>query len=147
MVGAPFAFVLALHRRAPTKERPMPPNRNLCEPPGYKGPVDAQNYNANDLVKEPIAAVLMGRHRVTLRAWRRQGRGCAYVKDAGGNILYRVGDIWEWAKANTIDPAKLKGTVENICRLSRSSNIEHLRYETGETPCAPDAFLKEADND
>lgn len=123
----------------------MPTKRNIrYEPPADKSYFEAQNYKANDLVKEPVAAVLMGRHRVTLRVWRRQGRGCAYVKDSAGNILYRVGDIWDWAKANTIDPAKLTGSAENLHRLCRS-NLERVRYKASSKPCGEDVFKKVRD--
>lgn len=76
----------------------------------------------NDVIREHIAACVIDRHRVTLRIWRRQGRGPAYIKDAFGNIQYRYGDLLEYFKSNTIDPSKLKGTPENTYRLAQSSN-------------------------
>jgi hypothetical protein len=75
-----------------------------------KAAIDALNLKATDLVKTPIAAGVLGKHEVTLRAWRVDGRGPPYSKDPdprGASVLYRVGDLWIWCERNTIDPGRL----------------------------------------
>jgi hypothetical protein len=56
--------------------------------------VSAMNLRDQDLVREPIAAVIRQCHRVTLRQHRRKGIGVPYSKDPDtGQILYKVGDL------------------------------------------------------
>jgi hypothetical protein len=73
-----------------------------------KAAIDAFNLKPTDLVKTPVAAGVLGKHEVTLRAWRVDGRGPPYIKDPDGvSVLYRVADLWVWCDRNTVDPAKL----------------------------------------
>jgi hypothetical protein len=70
--------------------------------------IDSLNLKESDLVKTPVAAGVLGKHEVTLRAWRVDGRGPPFIKDpAGATVLYRVADLWNWCERNTIDPATL----------------------------------------
>src|SRR5260370_40117622 len=96
----------------------MPVNRYILDetPRVTLADVNAMNLQPENLVREEVAAVIIDRHRVTLRVWRRQGRGPTYIKDleggVGGDIRYRYGDLQDWLKANTVDPSKLSGTAE-----------------------------------
>ena len=70
--------------------------------------IDSLNLKESDLVKTPIAAGVLGKHEVTLRAWRVDGRGPPFIKDPdGASVLYRVADLWSWCKRNTVDPVTL----------------------------------------
>jgi hypothetical protein len=70
--------------------------------------IDSLNLKESDLVKTPIAAGVLGKHEVTLRARRADGRGPPFIKDPdGASVLYRVADLWSWCKRNTVDPLTL----------------------------------------
>jgi hypothetical protein len=49
------------------------------------------------------AAQILSISASTLRAWRSQGRGPAYIR-AGRRILYRVADLEAFLGANRVDP-------------------------------------------
>jgi hypothetical protein len=79
-----------------------------------EGEFASPNYNANDLVTPQVAATILKKHLVTLAVWRREGRGPAFIRGLDVRaVLYRVGDLWDWAQRNTIDPSNsrhLKGS-------------------------------------
>ena len=70
-------------------------------------------FNANDLVRPQVAANILKKSLITLAVWRREARGPAFIRGSDVRaILYRVGDLWDWAQRNTVDPSKfthLKG--------------------------------------
>jgi hypothetical protein len=73
-----------------------------------KAAIDAFHLKPTDLVKTPVAAGVLGKHEVTLRAWRVDGRGPPYIKDPdGASVLYLVAGLWDWCARNTVDPANV----------------------------------------
>lgn len=40
-----------------------------------------------------------------IHRWRKQGKGPAYLK-LEGRILYRISDVEEWERINTVQPAR-----------------------------------------
>ena len=55
--------------------------------------------NEKWLTAEELAEML-DLHKVTLAAWRAEGKGPAFIK-AGRRVRYRPSDIEEWVEANT----------------------------------------------
>jgi hypothetical protein len=82
--------------------------RNEINPFGFaEGESSSRYFDANDLVKPQVAAIILKKHLVTLAVWRREARGPAYIRGADVRaVLYRVGDLWDWAQRNTVDPSK-----------------------------------------
>jgi hypothetical protein len=104
----------------------------------------ATKYTANDLVGTNPAAVLVDKHPVTLAIWRKEDppRGPPFIKDPKvRTYLYRVGDLWEYARRHTVDPANL--TPEQKL-LYKSTTDECIRYESDKVP---EADFEEADAD
>ena len=67
--------------------------------------IDSLNLKESDLVITAIAAHVLGKNEVTLRAWRSNGRGPAYSQERdGAAVLYRIGDLWSWCKRNIVEP-------------------------------------------
>lgn len=56
-------------------------------------------------IAEPGAAVYINYKISTLRAWRRQGRGPAYIR-YGRSIRYRIADLDAWVAAHRVDPTR-----------------------------------------
>jgi hypothetical protein len=83
--------------------------RNETDPFGIaEDEFASRNFNANDLVKPQVAATILKKHLVTLAVWRREARGPAFIRGLDVRaVLYRVGDLWDWAQRNTVDPSKL----------------------------------------
>lgn len=52
---------------------------------------------------EEDAAAFVGYTPAALRAWRRQGRGPAYIR-VGRSVRYRISDLDEWLGAHRVDP-------------------------------------------
>ena len=74
-----------------------------------KAAIDAFNLKPTDLVKTPVAAGVLGKHEVTLRAWRCAHRGPPFFRDPDGvSVLYRVADLWNWCDRSTVDPANVR---------------------------------------
>lgn len=102
-----------------------------------KAYVDALNLKPTDLVKTRVAAAVLGLHEVTLRAMRCEDppRGPPWTKDPDsgvrGAVRYCVGDLWAYAKRNTIDPSKLKDMALAAHRLSQASVRDRLANEAG----------------
>ena len=46
-------------------------------------------------------AVLLHISIATLKNWRKQGRGCPYIK-VGRKILYELSDVKQWLKAHKV---------------------------------------------
>ncbi len=57
----------------------------------------------SNLVRECEAARLLGVSVASMRRWRREGRGPAYVR-VEGCIRYRVADLQAFMAANTVVP-------------------------------------------
>lgn len=101
-----------------------------------KAALDALNLKSTDLVKTAIAAAILGKHEVTLRAWRVEGRGPPYFKDPDGtSVLYRIGALWAYAQKHTVDPTKtgvariehgagLQDSAKSSCEVQRC--LSHL---------------------
>ena len=109
--------------------------------------IDSLNLKESDLVKTPIAAGVLGKHEVTLRAWRVDGRGPPFIKSPdGAAVLYRVGDLWDWRKRNTVDPATLTPEQKLLYMFSKSATAERTRHECDSHPddSAASAFADEA---
>ncbi|RPJ84866.1 MAG: DNA-binding protein [Acidobacteria bacterium] len=68
---------------------------------------DAPPVTSEALVREPLteatAATRLGLKVATLRAWRHQGRGPAYVR-LGRAIRYLPGDLDDFLRANRYGP-------------------------------------------
>jgi hypothetical protein len=108
--------------------------------------IDSLNLKESDLVKTPIAAGVLGRHDVTLRAWRVDGRGPPYIKDpAGASVLYRVGALWAYAERNTHDPSTFSSEQKLLYMFSKSATAERTRRECDKHPddFAPEVFEDE----
>jgi len=54
-------------------------------------------------VRDHDAAALIGVSTASLRSWRSQGRGPAYIR-AGRRIVYRVSDLEAFLGANRVEP-------------------------------------------
>lgn len=129
----------------------MPVNRNILndKPTIDLAYVNSLNLQPENTVDEVVAAVICGDvHRVTMRVWRRQGKGPAYIKDPSehghGNVRYRYADLIAYQDANRIDPSKLTGDAEILYKNCMGSPRDKVRYETGgETPSDDDIFVKE----
>jgi hypothetical protein len=82
--------------------------------------IDSLNLKDSDLVITAIAAGVLGKHEVTLRAWRSDGRGPPYSQERdGAAVLYRVGDLWNWCKRNVVDPAM--GSIPSAGQTRRNA--------------------------
>ncbi|MGE0042406.1 MAG: helix-turn-helix transcriptional regulator [Vicinamibacterales bacterium] len=57
---------------------------------------------------EPDAAHYIGYRPAALRAWRREGRGPAYVRH-GRSVRYLVADLDAWLGAHRVEPAAERG--------------------------------------
>jgi hypothetical protein len=79
-----------------------------------EGESSSRYFDANDLVTPQVAANILKKHLVTLAVWRREARGPAYIRGLDVRaVLYRVGDLWDWAQRNTVYPSNsthLKGS-------------------------------------
>jgi hypothetical protein len=71
-----------------------------------KANLDAFNLKPTDRVTTLVAAAVLCKHEVTLRAWRSaEGRGPRFFKDpTGKSVLYKVQDLWDWTEKHTVDP-------------------------------------------
>lgn len=97
--------------------------------------IDSLNLKESDLVKTPIAAGVLGKHEVTLRAWRVEGRGPPFSKDPdGASVLYRVGALWAYAQKHTVDPSTLSPEQKLHYMFSRSATAPCLRSECYQDP-------------
>jgi hypothetical protein len=111
--------------------------------------VNTLNLRPENLVNEQVAAVILGKHRVTLRVWRRMEppRGPAFIKDPSehghGDVRYRYADLLAWQDANRTDPSALTGDAEILYRNCMGSDRSRVQYETGETPGDSDVFTQE----
>jgi len=100
-----------------------------------KAYVDSLNLKSTDLVKTPIAAGVLGKHEVTLRSWRVDGRGPPYIKDPdGAAVLYSVGALWAYAERNTHDPATFSPEQKLLYMFSKSATAGRIRYESDTHP-------------
>jgi predicted DNA-binding transcriptional regulator AlpA len=61
----------------------------------------AQQHTASPALDERDAATYIGYTTSALRAWRRQGRGPAYIK-AGRSVRYLVRDLDAWLEAHRV---------------------------------------------
>jgi hypothetical protein len=76
-----------------------------------KAAIDAFNLKPTDLVKTPVAAGVLGKHEVTLRAWRCAHRGPPFFRDPDGvSVLYRVADLWNWCDRCTVEPTSVRNS-------------------------------------
>jgi hypothetical protein len=86
--------------------------------------VDSLNLKGTDRVTDRVAAAVLNKHPVTLRAWRHDDRGPPFWKDpTGTSVLYKIQDLWDWTEKNTVDPAipTCRSTsVKSICEAHRS---------------------------
>jgi hypothetical protein len=97
--------------------------------------IDSLNLKESDLVITAIAAGVLGKHEVTLRAWRSDGRGPPYSQERdGAAVLYRVGDLWNWCKRNIVDPAMRTPEHQMLDSSCRSKSAKRSRYEAYQRP-------------
>ena len=97
--------------------------------------IDSLNLKESDLVTTAIAAGVLGKHEVTLRAWRSDGRGPPYSQERdGAAVLYCVGDLWSWYKRNAVDPALRSPEQQMLDSFCRSNSAERSCYEAYRYP-------------
>jgi hypothetical protein len=115
-----------------------------------KAHVDSLNLKGTDRVTTPVAAAVLCKHEVTLRAWRSaEGRGPPFFKDpTGKSVLYKVQDLWDWTEKNTVDPAKLSPEQKLLYMFSKSATAERIRFESDKHPddLAPEVFEDDGDD-
>lgn len=56
-------------------------------------------------ITEQTAAQLIGVTQRTLRSWRDEGRGPAYVAAEKRRLTYRIADVLAWIESRRADPA------------------------------------------
>lgn len=57
----------------------------------------------NNVIDESAAARYVGYSTFALKAWRRQGRGPAYIR-VGRSVRYRVAALDAWLERHTVTP-------------------------------------------
>ena len=71
-----------------------------------------QRIVSTTLLSPRDAAAYLGYQPITLRVWRREGRGPAYLKQAR-SIRYHVRDLDAWLQAHRVEP---RGPVQRDAR-------------------------------
>ena len=67
----------------------------------------AQHTTATPTLAERDSAVYIGFRPPALKAWRREGRGPAYIR-VNRSIRYRVADLDAWLDAHRVQPGASK---------------------------------------
>ena len=57
-----------------------------------------ENFSTNQ------AAEWLGTHPTTMRRWRSQGRGPAFIRVSSRMVLYRKSDLESWLRARRVEP-------------------------------------------
>lgn len=68
--------------------------------------------NAIGLLSQDDVASMIGVSKTTLRIWRREKRGPAFIKLEKA-VLYRLSDVQNWLASRVVDPSNDNGGDED----------------------------------